>query len=214
MAEPKSHFREWLEALSPPWLRGVRASELWETLGLSLDAMADASREAVKARFPTLAPVDALGAIGADRLLERYSVQGDAEWRAWVVAAWDLWTYAGTTNAVERALHEAGFANATVHWALGSAPPDYVGSWPPGGDLANWSRFWIWLAEPWPFSWEAVRWGDGHKWGTGWTWGSTATVAEINYVRSIARKWKPAHTVCEGIFVPISGYRTLLWKGR
>lgn len=209
----RSDFRDLLLGISPPWLRKRRASELWDVLGLALDGFADTARDAVKARFVNLAPSDALGFIGADRLLERYATQSEDSWRAWIEAAWDLWTFAGTENSVERALAEAGFTGASVHQANGTPPPGWVGAWPPDSDTANWSRFWVWLAEPWPFPWQPVLWGDGHKYGDGHTWGSTATKQEIDLVRRIVRKWAPAHTICPGIYVPFSGGPTLLWKG-
>lgn len=213
MGELKTQFRTWItEALAPSWLRERRAAELLSTTGLALDALADSARDAVKARFPSLAPTDALGLIGSDRLLDRYSAQSDSAWRAWLVAAWDLWTYAGTASSVERALHEAGFTGATVHWALGDPPPGWVDAWPPDSDTTNWSRFWIWLAEPWPFAWEYTTWGT-QQWGGEWTWGSTAKLSEVRCVRSIARKWKPAHTVCAGIYVPFGDGVTLMWNG-
>ncbi len=213
MSDPQERFRTYLDSIAPRWGRKGRWGELWATIGLGFDAFADAAKDAVKARFVNLAPLDALGFIGADRLLERYPVQSDASWRAWLEAAWDLWTFAGTHTSVERALHEAGFTNASVHWALGTAPDDYVGTWPPDGDTANWSRFWVWLGDVWPLGWTVVNYGDGHTWGSYWTWGSTATVEEINFVRAICRKWKAGHTVCAGIYVPITGSTTLTWSG-
>lgn len=208
----RDDFRRQLEQISPPWMRARRSLELWNVLGLGLDAFADAARDAVKARFVNLAPIDALGLIGSDRLLERYSVQTDDSWRTWIASAWDLWTFAGTEDIVERALHEAGFPNASVH-DVHNPPPGWATTWPPDGDTDNWSRFWVWLAEPWPFDWQIVEWGDGHLWGDGHTWGSTATVEEINLIRRTVRKWRPSHVICAGIYVPFSGGPTLLWRG-
>jgi hypothetical protein len=67
------------------------------------------------------------------------------------------------------------------------------------GETSRWWRFWVYIADS---PWRAWAWGTGH-WGDGRTWGSTATVAEVETIKTIIRTWKAAHTQCAGVIVDI-----------
>lgn len=205
--------------LAPPWLQKPRGKELNGVLGLAKDQIVDAVKWAIKARFVLLCPPDALDHLGFERLIERYPVDTIDSYRARLAAAWETWTYAGTSRGMLAAFHAAGFDSVNLY-DVHTGPGDF-GTWPPDANPANWSRFWIELypgANDFAFlHWRNTRWGEaGLKWGDGHAWGITATRAHVAWVRSIARKWKPAHTICAGIIVRlplISGYDTIVWPG-
>jgi hypothetical protein len=214
-------YESWLSGdLPPPWLRKPRFAELLYVLGQMFDALAEAAKVAVKSRFPYVAPVDALRWIGAERVLERYPVDTDATYRARLAAAWELYELQGTAAGVVAALNAAGFDNVALY-DVHAAPAWYVGAWPPSDTTANWSRFWVEInpgaLDFAGLAWRAWRWGaaptgTGLAWGPGHTWGSTATLDQIRFVRRILRRWKPAHTVCAGIYVRMAG-KTVRWAG-
>jgi hypothetical protein len=212
-------FETWQsEDLPPPWLQGRAGKIFHRVLGQAKDQLLAAAKVAVKARLVALCPLDALGWIGAERLLERYPVETDAQYRARLLAAWDAWAFAGTLRGVTSLLAAAGFTNVAIY-DVHAAPAWWAAAWPPTSTVSNWSRFWVEIGEPFStFGWQRLRWGDaGLKWGTGKTWGSTATVDHVRMVRGIIRKMKPAHTVCETIFVRLpngsGGYVTANWPG-
>jgi Phage tail protein (Tail_P2_I) len=213
-----STYERWQsEDLAPPWLQRRFGAAWMRVHGRAKDLLVDATRQAIKARFVGLCPADALEYIGRDRLLERYPVDTDDSYRARLAAAWEAWLFGGTERGVRAALEAAGFGSVTIYT---TQSPGY----PPDADAANWSRFWVELAPPFPpyVAWEAVLFGaaptgSGQLFGAGWTWGSTATVADVSFVRSIIRKWKPAHAVCAQILVKLpksgGGFHTVRWPG-
>lgn len=209
-------YAEWLPGIAPRWLKGPRAAALFETVGVALDVTVDAAKQAVFSRFPGLAPADALPHLGAERKIERYPADTDDSHRGRVAAAWDLWPWGGTETGMLNAFHAAGFANVTMHAARDLAGMPGEGVWPPDGDTANWSRFWIRIdattAAGNPFGWARRYWGAG-QWNTG-TWGSTATRAEVALVRRVVATWKSAHEVCAGIYVDLPGGSRLRWRAR
>lgn len=196
-------FEEWLrDDLAPTWLRGPYGRVLTATLGAAIDALVDATKQAVKARHVATAPDDALEALGADRLLERYPIESNATYRARLAAAWDAWEFAGSKQGILAALAAAGYPDAQLFTWRDFAP------WAPTPHEAWWSAFWIDVPTH-PFASDGL-WSDPGTWddtvpghngappGPG-TWDSDATVGEVAAVRGGVRKWKPAHEICVAI---------------
>lgn len=201
----------------PVWLRGPVGVRVRGAFGAACDWAFDTLKQAVLARFVSKAPEDALGYLGAERSIERYPGDTLATYRARVQAAWTLWQLGGTAAGIIAALESIGFTSVRIYTANGSGPAGEL-TWPPDGDAANWSRFWVLIdvsgSEANPFNWQRVTWGDGHKYGGGWTWGSTATVAQVRLVRRVIRVWKAAHEVHAGTFVDLPGGPRLRWEGQ
>jgi len=199
----------------PVWLRGPVGVRIRGAFGAACDWAFDTLKQAVLARFVSKAPEDALGYLGAERSIERYPGDTLATYRARVQAAWDLWQQGGTAAGVILALTSMGFSSVRIYTANGAGPSGEL-TWPPDGDTANWSRFWVLIdvsgSEANPFDWQPTAWGTG-DWGTG-TWGSTATVAQVQLVRRVIQTWKAAHEVCAGLFVDLPGGRRLRGRGR
>ncbi len=186
-------FNEWqLKTLFPGWMQGPLGGGLALALGHLKDAFAQTARQAVKARFPALAPADALPSIGADRLLERVPFDSDGSYRLRLLAAWDLWAKGGTKTGIEDAILNVGYSTV----ALYDAHTIDLG---PG----SWARFVVVLLE---HAWGSDGvWGDPPAWGDGGTWGSTALLSEVDLILRQVRLWKGAHARCLNVIVPLSG---------
>jgi hypothetical protein len=68
--------------------------------------------------------------------------------------------------------------------------------------LVRWSRFWV-IVYPNGLWTTGRNWGDaGANWGdAGVTWGTSATLGEVQTVRSIVKDWKPGGTKCSNIII-------------
>lgn len=216
-------YRDWLPTQAPGWLRGRFGARYLDAGAWAFDALKEASKAAVQSAWPRTAPSDALPSIGVDRAMPRFPAELEASYRERLHAAWPSWPRAGTEEGLLAVLRAAGFTDAALYSARGSAPSWWEGSWPPKGDAtANWSRFWVELTAN-PFAWAAARrtpYGAvtrlrGHT----RTRGSTATAGEVAFVRALVAQWKPAHAIHVATFVrlpvtaPFVGTVTLTWPG-
>jgi hypothetical protein len=210
------------DELAPPWLKRTDLDAGWLAAhGEVLDDLVARVRAAVKLRFVLDCVADALPYHGAARGLERYVGDTDASYRARLARAWELWQLAGTAAGIVAILNAAGFSHVAVYEALGAAAPGEA-VWPPDGDAANWSRFWVLIDASvgayTPFAWKSVTWGSGgagnRTWGSGWTWGSNATREQVATLRRIVRTWKPAHMVCAEILVDLPSGSRIRWPGQ
>lgn len=172
-------------AYLPSLLRGPLAgpwgSRWLGAVGAMLDGALDGALDAGTLVGPLRAPVDALALLGEDRALEQLPSEGDADYRARLVAAWDLWTTAGTRAALEAAITQCGLAG-TIY-----LPADWSPDNPP---RAGWSQWWIYATtHPWT---DDGTWGDAGTWDDGGTWDSSATPEEVARVRRLLRTWTNA----------------------
>jgi hypothetical protein len=190
---------------------------VYAMVGMPLDMLAEAANQAVKARFPELAPEDALPFIGRDRGIRRGPNEPAVSFRTRLLLWREIWKGAG--NAVKLLDELAGYltpqkARMRIWSQVGLVyTRDVDGTFTidrvPG--LWNWdglttlrSRFWVIIysvgGEPWS---RDGTWGDGEKWGESGrgTWGSTATLDQVQTIRAIIGDRKPAPTVCKGIIV-------------
>lgn len=124
-------YADWLKTQGPSWILGPQGKALAGATGGAYDIQRDRILQAVLARFPTAgqldstpgsatfgqlltAPSDALDQIGADRGLPRASGEADAAYAARLLAAWDIWPFAGSHYGVLRALKTAGYPGAII----------------------------------------------------------------------------------------------------
>jgi hypothetical protein len=221
-----SEWEEYLVALAPRWLRGPTGEAVLRSFGTQLDALEQGARDAAKCALVERCPEDAIGYHAAARRLELYPGESVTTWRARVAAAWSALHWLGTKKGIEDALKAIGFATAKVHSTADAAPGWWAPAWPPAprnpkpewwdasgapawpvahGDTTWWSRFWVVLDAPGPFGWTAsTTWGS-KNWG-GFLWGiDGATEAQVQLVRRVVERWRPAHEVCDGILVNFGG---------
>jgi hypothetical protein len=115
---------------------------------------------------------------------------------------WEAWEQSGAEQEMLIQLGRLGYANPLV--------VTYSKLWDAGrtgafGGPTGFPSFWF-LVLPWPIPrliQMTVRWGDGSKWGQvprGPMWGGGGLVPQdIEAVRQVIFKWKPAHTSCRFI---------------
>jgi hypothetical protein len=213
-------FRNTAYKLSPARLRTLVAAKLvYSFIGVPLDALAEASDQATKSRFPELAPEDALLPLGRDRGILRGPLEPAASYRARLLLWLAAWRGAGVGRAMLDQI--AGYITPAVArlriWTQrgvvytrdidGTLTIERVGNmvwnWDDDSDL--WARFWVVIYSindsPWARS---PVWGSpGHTWGEDPTVsrGSTALLTDVQSIRAIVNEWKPAASRCEKIIV-------------
>lgn len=219
-------FRDKAWTLSPARLRTAAAARfVYALIGTPLDAIAEAANQATKARFPSLAPDDALAYHGRDRGIVRGTAEAAESYRARLLLWIEAWRGAGIGRGMLDQL--AGFilpkvatiriwtqvgvvytrakdGTFTIERATG-------GGWNWDGQTSLWARFWVIFYSPIvggvlepgaPWDRDGT-WGDGEVWGSDphATWGSTATIEEVTAIRGIVDDWRPAPSVCKNIIV-------------
>lgn len=102
------------QQLLPPWLKDDDSLALARGFGDVKDAITRRLQDAILNRFPTYASPEGLALIGAERQIPRGPTDTDAVYAARLVAAWQLWPFAGTATGLLRALHYAGYPNTYV----------------------------------------------------------------------------------------------------
>lgn len=173
-------FRERLLA-KLGWLQGPNARKWFRFPGQFLDIELEATKDAIKARFPSTGPDDALDKQGRDRDLERFPGETDVTYRNRISDPFAVWAWAGTALGIKNSLNAYGIETVEIY-------EDHQGHFCDG----EWySRFWVVI-------------GDGTPGSTYWepltapftppvTGGTTATRDEVCQVLRQILKWKSAH---------------------
>jgi hypothetical protein len=170
-------FRAWAtKVLAPPRLRRSKGIRLIYGVGLVFDVMSQAVLEAVKARFASTGPVDALPYMGTERGIARGPSETEASYRERLRTAWSAWSSAGEAACILAQLAIYGVTAKMYgnHEILTEYPKD----------LDNWSRFWLIIEI------QQFPWGSGPP--------DAAAQADIS---RIVRQWKPAHWICPSVGV-------------
>jgi hypothetical protein len=158
----------------------------------------------VKARMPTLAPVDALAKIAAERGIERGQTETEASHRARVRAAWDSWRWAGTAYGLLAAFFWAGYRptsgrvvlqtqkgkqielradfDPAIHAPESALVTTDLGVVHLGGSPELWSQFAVLFVAPVIPLWVPTPPADGSS--------------EVNTIRDLIVRWKPGHMRC------------------
>jgi hypothetical protein len=222
-----SRFRDMSDAISPTWLNGPVGQRFRYSQAVLYDALADAAGYAVRARFPLLTSSDALAPLDADRQIDRGFSESDASFANRLVQWLDLWRIAGSAGGVMLATLglflptsvKIRTVDNNSNWntynlgatpfpfgADAPTPPTYVkgaGNWNWDGDATKWWRAWV-IIYVTPLGWTAgPNWADGGHWADpGRLWGITGpTVSQIQTIRQVVAKWKPAHTEVTNIIL-------------
>lgn len=181
--------------LTPGGLRGPYG-KAWQTaLGLLLDALCAAARDAGEQRMISRASHAALARIGDSCGLERHPGEDAEVYRARLANRWVDYGRAGTKAGLLAALAAAGYTNAAI----------YERQTLPGiFEITDGPSFWVHL--PKPNKWRA----DDGVWGSAGTWGESDAWADPvgpdrEILRRIVKKWKPAGVKCKGIVIGLAG---------
>jgi hypothetical protein len=196
-------YRAWRMSLVPTTHQRPTGQAFQGALGDVEDALIDRAKQAVKTRFPLLAPPDALTALGVERQMPQGPGESAAAYAARLQDAWSSWVWAGTPYGMLRAFWATGYTNVVLAQVRGGyqytldAGGNLVvstgGTWTPTyvGD-PFWSKFTIIFPTPLPASWVA-----------GGIPASTSN--EANFIRSIANTWKPGHATLDRIVIVTAG---------
>ena len=184
------HYKAAAEARTPGW-----GDEWWQklhsVLGMYFDVFAEATAQAIRVRFFSECPADALPHIGTERDLERGPGETTAQYRERLRLAFDAYAYAGSEKSIKDQLAVFGYTAVTVYESE---------DWYPGA--AEWWRFWVVIDAPHDFPTPTNIW-DTAIWD-GFTWDDAATDAAARICRVIC-KWKPAHAKNVAVIVVHSG---------
>lgn len=201
MVDAAINWRAYAKRFLPGTALGYWGERLTGMLALFADDTATGLSEARKAPWlaEATSPDDVLTHVGNERLMEKYPGETDATYRARLLAAWDTWSKAGNESVIIAQLTAFGLSGITIKTNA---------DWNWDNQPNNWSRFWVVITgHPWTWS---GTWGDGGDWGDGRLWGITATEAQLEAVRSIINKFRPAHVINPWIIFVIDGAQ---WTG-
>lgn len=109
MAPSDESYKNYLMTNAPGWFTNGSGEAWLEEHGQIADDTTDRLKAAVKARMPTEAPVDALGHIGAERMIDRGAFEDDATFAERLRQAWEAWPFAGTARGILSQLWAAGY---------------------------------------------------------------------------------------------------------
>lgn len=179
-------YLDWLpsrSAKAPPWLLRGFGGEWVRALALLLDALAECAKQAVKMRFPSFAPPDALAEIGRERSEARataFVYEDDYAFAERLRTEWSRRRFNGTKTGLSAVFSAFGFPSFTVYDQLDWFPSKL---W----------HAWIYLpkaSHPWGPS-PVV--GPGTLVGAGATVGSSLRVGEVRNLRAVTASWVPPH---------------------
>lgn len=110
-------YATWQPLLAPPWFQGPFGAALLRQFGAAKDDLRDRTTQAVRARFPTLAPSDAQDLIGRERQIARGPGESNALYGERLRHAWEAWGLAGSWLGLLRILRASGYDNIVgVQW--------------------------------------------------------------------------------------------------
>lgn len=194
MAIPGS-FRELQDEIFPRWCRRPKMAAFLAAFSEKKDELVDRLAGSILARSSDRAPDDALEAVGGNFYLSRALHDTAATFRAYLRRPFTRWRKAATPQGMREELAHLGYASTEI-----ISYRDLVDGGLPGTVFGGVGSFWF-LRINKPNSWGPPgHWGDGSRWGAApYTWGSSATAQEIDEIRRVIAKWKPASTSCRFI---------------
>lgn len=179
--------------LAPTELRGPYG-EAWATaFGLMKDGMVEAAILAVKCRWASTAPEDALAYIANERSLEQAPNETAADFRLRIGDAWNAWEpWGGTKKGIIDALSVLDITATIVESFGWDATPDV------------WANFWLFISQTHPFSY-AWHVGDGTMVGQSGQRIGLAPYDLFSALVRAVRTWRPAHAFMVSCDVIMNG---------
>jgi hypothetical protein len=190
-------YRAWRCSLVPTTHQRPTGQAFQGALGDVEDALIDRAKQAVKARFPLLAPPDALTALGVERQLPQGPGESTTAYAARLQGAWLLWPWAGTPYGLLRAFADAGYPNVVLAQPRGARQftLDANGALVISSGVASadpfWSKFTVLFPAPLPAAWAGVV--------------PAITSTDAAYIFDTIRRWKPGHATWDRIIFQTSG---------
>lgn len=219
-------FRESIKKVCPTWLQGTWGYRTMYSIGVQIDAVAEALRQGVLARFPGYGTPEALPAIGADRQIQRGLNESDEAYTERLQQAIPTWHFAGNAASVINQLMGYVSPETPMIRYVTTGSPETYGTVENVADYVtiqagvvtlqrrsgvdyNWDwdgapggyRFWMILYFR-PTVVDGEVWG-GFNWGAS-LWGSSGGPNFVQDIKNLILKWKCAGTECTEIIVPES----------
>ena len=192
-------YETFFQARLPRWLRGKWSDRLTTVVGGMMDALVVASKDAANQAFVEHCADDAVPYHLRERLLEPLDGETIAAQRLRAQGAWDFWSTLAPTSALRDAIRlYTGLADLEIYSFSGdNTSAAWSDGWVPGldddGDGDNWSRHTIVIPQTHPWARPVV--GPGLIVGPGLMVGLTMTLNELQRIRRVYRKHRPAHMV-------------------
>lgn len=209
-------FADYLPKAVPSWLQAPVWAKWFGALGRALDAASTRAKLAVKARFPSQAPDDALQVLAGERgfppgspYAAGVSVEDSASLQARIASSWDRWASAGNARGLLDALWDLGYRSAQVAIVRGKLysldgdrqlvieqlPQGGLGSWLLGSDRSYWSCVDV-IFDP------ATNLPDVPEAPSDWSSGLPAEDSdEVKALKACVRRWVPAAAVARIVVV-------------
>lgn len=211
-------FRDGVRTISPPWLQNGYGERFLYTMGLQVDAIAEAARQGVRARAPGASgtPSDALIQIGRDRVISRGKYESDPNYADRLSRAFDSWqrgaSLEGLMRSLQALLRDADTqARGITWWALWGLIPSWDADisyqwgqqqawhwgYPTGEalDYWDWGQAFVVLYPTTPGQWEQATLGSGLTLGSGaWSVGVAEPPEVVQAARLVADQWRSATT--------------------
>lgn len=177
----------WLDSPTggaPRWVTKGAGGDWVRAVALVLDAFGESTRQAVKLRFPTGAPPDALATLAEERGEARataFVYEDDNAFAERLRTSWSRREFSGTKRGLSTVFEAFGFPSFEVYDRQ---------EWFPS---KTWHA-WIFLpygSHPWG---SGPKVGDGTQVGDGSTVGSSMRVEEVQNLRAVTASWVPPHT--------------------
>ncbi|MCC6559653.1 MAG: hypothetical protein IT372_42595 [Polyangiaceae bacterium] len=188
-----------------PWIDGSNGRGLLGALGAAQDSELRTLKDGVLARCPAAGPDDALAYQGRDRTILRAPIEDAGAYRARLVEANALWYWCGAGDA---------YVNIFTPYLLSAGTVSVLSNheivW---DDNADWSSrvFLLLDSRDGSFGTDSVWDADASVWqddpddGATFTWDSSATVADLHYLRRSIRNFKADWAYPVTIAVWLSG---------
>lgn len=184
-----STFEEEQQLATPDWL-GADGRAIARVLGAERDDGLAALKAAVKARWPAFGSGSAVTEQGHDRALERAPIETELQYKARLERVWDIWTWAGTAQAIRDIFAVYGYDDTTLN-VLPRHQCDALLGVPVAPEFA-WSSEFIIVLGPGYFELTSDVWSSdpGDNWDATSLWGVEGTPADVAWLRRQIRRMK------------------------
>lgn len=199
---------------APAFLKRKIGKGFLYAVALLKDYVVQGALEAVKARFPTYATVDALPALADERLMPRQGPRETlATYRTRLQQAMLWHGLRGTALGLQAFLVNAGYPSAVVYESTQIFGSEVI------GQLAAWSQFYVVFYDNpttlagamYPFTAPTDgKWGDAGTWDDGGQWVDGVSPTELAWLRGVIEWFRTYGQRCGAIAAQVTGK---VWDG-
>ena len=172
------------------WSKGAGRA-YWESVAEQADLLAERFREALRVRFPRVAPEDALGELAYARNLDGGGLTAE-QLRTYLRDPWALWRFAGTRKRILEDLALLGLSDCEIVTWRDLADQGIPQAF--GGDTSCW---FLRIKRPNPWT-SAAKWDSGVQWDQQGLFWDASNHDPILWaaIRRTVERWKPAASSC------------------